>query len=450
MLDQVFQNISYDYERWPSDLLSWWREVRARVPDNMTVIDYDVMEEFPGGSYVDEPPATRQISEQEARALRAANILRLYYTPCVAVLGVLSSLLAIPVLSRVGRLTSSSHVPYLLGLSVCTLLYLVGLLMTWLGSLGVNVYGVPGTCQFTAFISQASHFLYTWIMVALVADRLAGQLLALKVCPGWLSLVAAPARAKVLILILAALSLAVFFNLSMMEGTVHLGAAKICVVIVDYLTTSLILDKIDAILNFFIPFLLMVVVDIVLILNHCRLKLRRVPLDENSDAGFPADPFRPSPSPSTESSTPDPVPVGGTSGGGATTYPSVSSIIVTVTMSGIFTILSLPTTIQKTVSTFADDHLLFTMTARGILYQHSFANLFYTAFLSNIILILCIDVDVRRQLRTMLRDFRRAAARRLCCRTADADEEEVENGSNSECPRGQSKTDSRLREETVL
>lgn len=382
----------YDYDGWSSDFYSWWRELRARMPDNISVLDYEYMGDFKAPGSHQDGLKFREFSDQELTALRAVNILRVYFNPGVASVVLLLFLLTVPVLSKITRQTSSSHLPYLMALCVCSLLHMIGVTLTWLGFIGVNVYKIPGTCQFNAFVSQASHFLYTWVMVALVTDRLAAQLISLKTCPSWLTMIVSPTRARILILILSTIALAVFLNLSMMEGTVHFGTVKICVVIIEYLKTSLLLDKIDSILNFFCPFFAMVVMDIALILNHCRLKLRRVPFDRPGATPFPVSLLRPSPSPSGDTPPPEEPPPATTISGRS---PSASSIITTVVISATYIICSLPNVIQRTVSTFADDHLLFSMTARGVLYQHSFSSIFYSAFATNMVLIIILESDVR-------------------------------------------------------
>ena len=150
-------NVSLAFDKFPSDFVVWWLERVAAGFENVSLLDVADDPGFRDNGYLDNAPS-RQLSSGELRIFALANHLRVYFTPVIAALGILSSALYVPVLLRSGGATKSSHFHYLIALAAAGVLFLSGVMLIWLGTVGVNVYCVPGTCQFSSLINQAGHF----------------------------------------------------------------------------------------------------------------------------------------------------------------------------------------------------------------------------------------------------------------------------------------------------
>ena len=263
-------NVSLAFDKFPSDFVVWWLERVAAGFENVSLLDVADDPGFRDNGYLDNAPS-RQLSSGELRIFALANHLRVYFTPVIAALGILSSALYVPVLLRSGGATKSSHFHYLIALAAAGVLFLSGVMLIWLGTVGVNVYCVPGTCQFSSLINQAGHFIYNWCMVSLVVDRLDHQLMASRTprTSRWAGHFA-QTRAQVVVLGISAVALVVHVNLALMEGAVQIGDVRMCVVTLEFLKTSTLLNKIDIVVNFVLPFSLMIILDVLILSNHYK------------------------------------------------------------------------------------------------------------------------------------------------------------------------------------
>lgn len=186
--------------------------------------------------------------------------VQLYYSSTVICLGLLGSAFSAGLFFRVGNkpANKASYVHYLVGLNVTCTLYCFTLLLVWLQNVHVNVYSLTGICQHVAFLTQASGFLYKWLLVFLCLDRC----LIVSPKPGPRKF-CTRCKARCVCLILTCIAIIVFTNLALMEGIVTIADKKMCTFFPEFTEVTDILKKLDVAFNSIVPIILMVMLTIV-------------------------------------------------------------------------------------------------------------------------------------------------------------------------------------------
>ena len=138
-----------------------------------------------------------------------ATILRMYYQPVVAGLGVLINLVTMVILLyRPLRILSCNQ--YMLGVLISQIIYQVTLVNSSLTDHGYSIYTLSGFCQLTTFIPKGSSFMCLWCTVGLSEDgliRVRHPDLELHMCTLW--------RACIYIISICIISVVVHLNTSL-------------------------------------------------------------------------------------------------------------------------------------------------------------------------------------------------------------------------------------------
>lgn len=139
-----------------------------------------------------------------------------YFTPIIAVLGVIGNTISLIALLK-SKLNTFSSSHYLAAICIVNTTYLITPCLKWLNKTrGVNIVAKPGLCQALSFVEDSSIFLSNWYVVAFFVDRYIsmcwpteGMRLCTKV------------RARIVITGLLILSTVIYINLTITKGVVE-------------------------------------------------------------------------------------------------------------------------------------------------------------------------------------------------------------------------------------
>lgn len=174
--------------------------------------------------------------------------MQMYYNPAAAVLGITCNIIAFIIipLSDLNKL-SLGH--YTIAILVANTGYLINVLLLWINHMGIHIYRHGSMCHFTTFISYASCFLSVWYTVCFAVDGfivIGFRYHADRMCQ--------PSRARIVIFCLAAIATAVFLNISLTHGVIHIGPNYICTAVSQFQESLQVLKYIDMFANSLLPY----------------------------------------------------------------------------------------------------------------------------------------------------------------------------------------------------
>ena len=185
-----------------------------------------------------------------------ATILRMYYQPVVAGLGVLINLVTMVILLyKPLRILSCNQ--YMLGVLISQIIYLVTLVNSSLTDHGYSIYTLGGFCQLTTFIQKGSSFMCLWCTVGLSVDgliRVRHPDLEVHMCTLW--------RARIYIISVCVISVVVHLNTSLTVALYYYpppDGTPICHDLHDLMTILNILGVVNAFVNSLLPYTIMLV-----------------------------------------------------------------------------------------------------------------------------------------------------------------------------------------------
>ena len=207
----------------------------------------------------------------------AISVINLYFTPSVITLGLLGNAVAgIVFLCTDMKTTPTVH--YLIALSISDSLYLIALLVRWVERFNISIYNTAGWCQFFYYIFNACQFLSVWFVVCVSADRF-----AVHAFPGRRHSVCTVIRAKIVVLAFSISAIVIYLNMSLMTGVdeyPYIGDR--CIVRQMFSKIMNILEKFDIVLNYFIPFILILLFNVITCVNLYRNHSRRERVASNN------------------------------------------------------------------------------------------------------------------------------------------------------------------------
>ena len=228
----------------------------TRAPLNINGINqfnlsdaYDVLSLFAESQTVQsEPKYTRPSMDPfEMKLSGVVRWLKLYYTPSIIAVGLISGMVSALTLLRSLMKTLPSAC-YLGAASTVDFLYMLSLLVNWLVELGYPVYSVGAVCHATTFASKACSFLSTWYTVAYSVNAL----IAIKY-PNAERQLCTVFRAKLVCLVLAIIAIVVFLNTSLLVTVIDLPTRQLCLPLESFGHIHRRLNQLDVFINFALP-----------------------------------------------------------------------------------------------------------------------------------------------------------------------------------------------------
>lgn len=190
--------------------------------------------------------------------------MKLYYIPTLVTVGCIGNIIASLTLLRTSlRYQAWSH--YMAASLASDTLFLSGLILVWLAEVDLDVYNVPGGCQFLSFLNNISAFLSLWFVTSYAVD------LSISILwPQRTISLSTPLRAKIVILSLVTVAIAVYTNLSLTFGVFTFLGRKRCSPHPMFLTNLQWLSLFDGIFNILIPYIVIFVVIILTAVIRCH------------------------------------------------------------------------------------------------------------------------------------------------------------------------------------
>lgn len=174
--------------------------------------------------------------------------LQMYYNPALASVGMVANIITCIVLPF-SVLYKLSATQYLIGMAIADTMFLLNILLLWFNNMGYSIYQYGSLCHFTMFLSHASCFLSLWYTVCLAVDGF-----IMICCPYKREKLCSLARARIVVLTLAVVATAVYLNISLTFGVIHLGPMYWCMPVSTLADPLSKLKKIDIFINSIIPY----------------------------------------------------------------------------------------------------------------------------------------------------------------------------------------------------
>ena len=211
------------------------------------------------------PPPGQMLQPPHVIRLQIAlHVLKIYYEPCLVGFGILGNIFSCVIILR-SKLSNLSFANYLAAILVADSLFLVNLFLLWIVNMGVDLFRVGALCHATTLLSHASSFLSVWYTTCLAVDRLLYLL-----CGSNPQHIFSALRAKIAIVTLAIIAIAVFRNMSLIFGVVHYGQISICTPQINFHHALHTLNKIDVFLNCLLPYACLITIFIIGTAMACR------------------------------------------------------------------------------------------------------------------------------------------------------------------------------------
>ena len=220
-----------------------------------------------------------------------ATILRMYYQPVVAGLGVLINLVTMMILLyRPLRILSCNQ--YMLGVLISQIIHLVTLVSSSLTDHGYSIYTLGGFCQLTTFIQKGSSFMCLWCTVGLSVDgliRVRHPDLEVHMCTLW--------RARIYIISVCVISVVVHLNTSLTVALYYYpppDGTPICHDLHDLMRILNILGIVNAFVNSLLPYTIMLVAFLLICIRLAkneyqhRMYMRNVRGEERRNRPLPS------------------------------------------------------------------------------------------------------------------------------------------------------------------
>ena len=202
--------------------------------------------------------------------------LKVYLTPTLITFGLLGNSISWMTLLR-SKLQNFSSSHYLVALCIANNIYLVAALLKWLSIHNVEILTRSGLCQIMSFIEYSSIFLSNWYVVAFCIDRyiaLCWPTEGIRLCT--------KARARTVIIALCIVSMVIYINMSVTKGVTDFNGTKRCRSLQFYYHNLKLILVIQYVLNVMLPYICIVLLSLLLIINIYITHIRDVFSDDNS------------------------------------------------------------------------------------------------------------------------------------------------------------------------
>ncbi len=194
-------------------------------------------------------PAT--VSQTEEWLQNTLADLQQYFVPSLIATGFTGNSFALFVMLKT-RLSKFSYINYLIALLISDCCYLFNLLCLWMAEKGINIYKLGAWCHFVIFLSQSSSFLSLWYITCFLLDRF----IALNM-QHWARSLCTSVKAKITVIGLAMVAVAVFLNISLTVGVIIMPGPQIfCVPLRRFQYSWTILGRMDIFINCIFPYFL--------------------------------------------------------------------------------------------------------------------------------------------------------------------------------------------------
>ncbi|KAK2149132.1 hypothetical protein LSH36_465g00002 [Paralvinella palmiformis] len=218
------------------------------------------------------PNATTMVpngGENSIEMLAELEQFKQYFIPVLVVLGLIGNVAStMALLQRNLKKRPSAH--FLAAKCISDTVFLLCLLLLWLQTLGVVLHGSGIWCHFLSMATQASNFQSTWFVVGMAVDRY------LVICwPTWTHAHCCSGNksvadlrhqhtttvtwARIAVLIVSFVALAVYLNLSLTVGVVTIGGQPTCVPLFHFLKALQVLGYLDMLTNVLLPYTTVIV-----------------------------------------------------------------------------------------------------------------------------------------------------------------------------------------------
>ena len=187
--------------------------------------------------------------------------------PTVICVGLITNVFSIVMLLCSSQLKKVSPAHYISARAGVDSAFLLTLLLVWLAQFDhshEHLYLVVGWCQFVSYGSHLSQFLATWTTSALTLDR---AVFVLR--PDKRKTTCTPMRARAVIVGLVVLAMVVYLNMSLTEGVITVGRRFMCSPLPRFMSVMRVLGKLDAIVNFLVPYTGIIVTAVLLRSHLC-------------------------------------------------------------------------------------------------------------------------------------------------------------------------------------
>ena len=204
------------------------------------------------------------------------NCMKYYFTPSLITLGFLGNSISWLTLLR-SKLRSFSSSHYLVALCIVNNIYLLNTLLKWLSIHGVEIHSRPGLCQGISFVENSAIFLSNWYIVAFCTDRyiaLCWPTEGIRLC--------SKVRARTVITALCIISTVIYINISVTKGVVVINDRLRCRSLPFFYHNLQLLAIIMSVLNVILPYLCIIFLCLLLIINIYVMHIRDVFSDDNS------------------------------------------------------------------------------------------------------------------------------------------------------------------------
>ena len=196
---------------------------------------------------------TMNLTQPESNFLDAIRYLDLYLVPIISMVGLTGNLLSLIVFvcTYMRRLSSSI---YLAALAVADTFFLLCLFLSWATE---GLYETEGWCQTFIYVTHISTFLSVWYVVAFTCERYIVVYYPLRrqhLCT--------TTRAKITVCSLAAFAAVLYSFAIWTSGITYTFGNPLCGPLPEYAGTVDILNNIDTIITFILPFLAIVAMNV--------------------------------------------------------------------------------------------------------------------------------------------------------------------------------------------
>ena len=212
------------------------------------------------------------IFQQPSEALqvfgKAVEILNVFGVPCIIIIGTIGNCLSLLVFLAT-RLRRHSSSVYLVFLNIADTLFLLCLIVKWLGFLDVHLIHIQGWCQTVIYLSYVSSFSSVYIVVGFTVERWVVVYYPLK-RTAWCS----RRRALLLVTSVVALAVIVYSYTTWTSAVINVGneafPMKVCMPRIRFYGFVQVMNAVDTLITLLVPSLVIVALNVCIMLKIWR------------------------------------------------------------------------------------------------------------------------------------------------------------------------------------
>ena len=197
-------------------------------------------------------------SDTESHVTSAGDVfrfLKLYVTPAVVALGVVTNALTV-LTYRSTKLTHFSPSTYLKALAISDSVFLLTLLFVWLSIYDVRFMFSDWWCLLTTYFTEMTTFISLWCITALTVDRY------LATCQPWILLKFRLTDVRLcsvfVVVVIVVAGVVIYVNMSLMMGVVWINHYPLCLRLPHFINTKQVLSNLDITFNFALPYVTLI------------------------------------------------------------------------------------------------------------------------------------------------------------------------------------------------